>query len=482
MSSSDGTISSPRSTRADATDRRIDATLSVRDGRLFADDIEATALAARFGTPIYVVSEARLRSNARRWTSALASAWPHGESRVLPSLKANFALAIRRILTQEGLGCDVFGPGEFRAAMASGVPPAMISLNGSVKSQGLIDDAVRAGAKITLDATRELDLILDAVQRIGLAATVRLRTRPDYRAIEVPSDFLEEEVATSEVAGRYKAGLPLEDLIAMGRRILERDDVTLSGLHVHFPRHRAELEVWQRAVSAFAGAVGEASSAWEGWRPRELDLGGGFATRRDPTGRLLPRQDGRPTAPEIEDYARVVAETLSGALVATGLDPEDIALEVEPGRSMFADTGLHLARVENVKREHTPVERIWVETDTTEMFLPDSLIEHNRWPVVVANRADEPQAITADIVGMSCGFDLIVPDEQLPDVAAGDVLAFLDTGAYQDATATNFNALPRPATVLVHDGGAEVVKRAETFADVFSRDVVPERLAGGTPP
>ncbi len=465
-----------------ATERRIDETLTVRDGRLFVEDVEVTSLAARFGTPLHVVSEARLRSNARRWTSALASAWPHGHTRVLPSLKANTVLAVHRILSQEGLGRDVFGPGEFRAAMASKVPPATVSVNGSAKSQALIDDAVRAGAKITLDAQRELDLVIDAVGRLGGPATVRLRTRPDYGAIDVPSDFLEEEMPTSEVAGRYKAGLPLEDLLAMGRRILRRDDIVLSGLHVHFPRHRAELAVWRQAVAAFADVVGVASAAWEGWLPQELDLGGGFATHRDPTGRLLPRLERRPEAPEIEEYARTIAASLAAELAARGVDPDGIALEVEPGRSMFADTGIHVARVVNVKRERTPVDRTWIETDTTEMFLPDSLIEHNRWPVLVANHAAERPAITADIVGMSCGFDLIVPDEPLPNTRESDIVVFLDTGAYQDATSTNFNALPRPATVLVHGGDAEVVKLAETLDDVFARDVVLERLVGDARP
>jgi diaminopimelate decarboxylase len=79
-------------------------------------------------------------------------------------------------------------------------------------------------------------------------------------------------------------------------------------------------------------------------------------------------------------------------------------------------------------------------------------------------------------VGISCGFDVIVSQTSLPEVEAGDVIAFLDTGAYQDACSNNFNALPRPATVLVHGRDAEVIKRAETVEDVFRRDIVPERL------
>jgi diaminopimelate decarboxylase len=162
-----------------------------------------------------------------------------------------------------------------------------------------------------------------------------------------------------------------------------------------------------------------------------------------------------------------------------GLRTEGIRLEAEPGRSLLADAGIHLTTVRNVKAQTRPIARRWVELDTTEMFLPDGLIEHNRWTAVVASGADRPVTQEADVVGMSCGFDVIVSGAALPDVEPGDVLAILDTGAYQDAASSNFNALPRPATVLVHGDHAEVVKRAETVEDVFRRDIVPGRLADG---
>jgi diaminopimelate decarboxylase len=93
---------------------------------------------------------------------------------------------------------------------------------------------------------------------------------------------------------------------------------------------------------------------------------------------------------------------------------------------------------------------------------------------------DKAAAMSADVVGISCGFDVVVPDAQLPEVREGDVLAFLDTGAYQDAGASNFNALPRPGTALVTGDRAELVKRAETIDDVFARDIIPERLKPGS--
>src|SRR6476659_1470632 len=99
-------------------------------------------------------------------------------------------------------------------------------------------------------------------------------------------------------------------------------------------------------------------------------------------------------------------------------------------------------------------------------------------PAVARPHAEQ---VTADLVGISCGFDVLAADERMDAVEPGDVLAFLGTGAYQDAASSNFNALPRPATVLVRGAQAELVKRRETAAEVFARDLVPARLAGSAP-
>jgi diaminopimelate decarboxylase len=151
-------------------------------------------------------------------------------------------------------------------------------------------------------------------------------------------------------------------------------------------------------------------------------------------------------------------------------------LEAEPGRAVYADAGLHLATVTNVKKQRDPDPRCWVETDTSEVFMLDTTLESALFPVVSATRADAEPALLADVTGISCNFDVIAPAVEVPEVAAGEVIAFLQTGAYQEASAANFNGLPRPATVLVCGTTAEVVKRRETIEDVLGRDIVPERL------
>jgi diaminopimelate decarboxylase len=357
----------------------------------------------------------------------------------------------------------------------------MISVNGSVKPPDLIARAVEAGCRITLDSATEADLVRDAARRAGRRAVVRFRVRPDYEGLDLPSEFFAEEISIRDAAAAYKPGIPTEELIGLGPRLLEADELDVAGVMAHLGRHHHVTEVWRAMGSSLADTIGVLSSAWGGWVPREIDVGGGFASRRDPTGRGTPRGMARPAdelAPPVEAYAEAVTSSLRDGLQRHGLSTGGIRLEVEPGRALFADAGIHVATVRNVKEQMRPVPHRWIELDTTEMFLPDGLIEHNRWAVIVASRGDEPVSVTADVVGMSCGFDVIAPGAALPAVATGDVVAFLDTGAYQDAASSNFNALPRPATVLVHGDQAEVVKRAETIADIFSRDVVPERLGG----
>ena len=179
---------------------KIDDTLSVRDGRLHLEELDVVELARTFGTPLYVLSEDQLKRNVRRFVAAFGRGWPEGEIRILPSIKANNALGLWRILAWEGVGCDTFGPGELHAALASGIRPDWISVNGSVKEADLIERAVAVGARITLDAARELDLVLTAAHALGRRATIRFRVRPDYEDLLQASDFAHEEVPIREVA------------------------------------------------------------------------------------------------------------------------------------------------------------------------------------------------------------------------------------------------------------------------------------------
>ena len=167
----------------------LDEALSVRGGHLWIEGCDTLDVASRFGTPLYVISADQLRRNVRRIRSVLEQAWG-GPVQVLPSIKANFVLALRRILNAEGTGCDCFGPSELHAALTTGVPPNLISVNGSSKDAAIIETAIAAGARITLDSPREYELVLETARRLKKRATIRLRLRPDYgSSISLPTSF-----------------------------------------------------------------------------------------------------------------------------------------------------------------------------------------------------------------------------------------------------------------------------------------------------
>ena len=274
------------------------------------------------------------------------------------------------------------------------------------------------GARITLDSVREIELVRAVARDLGRRAQVRFRMRPRYLELQAALRLL-GRLRLRDGAG-VQAGHP--DRRAGRRRAARpspRPSSTCSGSMSHLGRHRNDLETW-RAYAASAGeTVAELVDAWDGWQPRELDLGGGYAAPRDPNtwaygGDLVTAASRRPsrTSPR-----RSRAACAPGSRAACRL--AGVALEIEPGRALHADTGIHLTRVVNLKRQREPLAWRWVETDTTEMFLLDLLVEHCRFPVVAADAHERGRSAgPVDVVGCSCGFDVLAHQVRLAAAAS----------------------------------------------------------------
>ncbi|MCZ8336950.1 MAG: hypothetical protein O9345_02135 [Burkholderiaceae bacterium] len=489
-----------------------DDCLSVREGRLHVEELDVVDLAARFGTPLFVLSETQLRRNVRRFRAAFAAEW-QGPVDVMPAFKANTTLASRSVLTDEGAGADVYSPGELAGVLSTPVDRTLVSVNGGGKSRDYLARCVSEGVRITVEDVDEIDLIQAVSAEQGRTAKIRLRVKPTVPNLWRPTDFSQLTLPIDLAIQVYKSGIPSEYLVSMGRRAIAAPNIDLVGLHVHQGRHHASLWFWEGLMSRFGKLAGELVAAWDGWRPQEIDIGGGWPSPRDPLNEELPRRDFVVTAldfpflaglrglgagmyhrvtsrllpvlsshrfreapPSIEQYAAAAVRTLLRELKAASVPTEGVRLQIEPGRSLYGDTGIHLTRVKTIKRQSQPFPYSWVLTDTTTFFLAGGHFERSRFRHVVANKADRPATMTADLVGHSCFADQIVLGARLPEVVAGDVIALLETGAYQESSASNFNALARPATVMVCGDQADVVRRAETMEDVYSRDRVPPRM------
>ena len=248
----------------------------------------------------------------------------------------------------------------------------------------------------------------------------------------------------------------------------------------HLGRHSADPELWGAGADALLEILETLRRLWNGWTPRELDLGGGYPAPRDPFGRLLTMRAEAPArAPEVADYAQAICPRLVTGLAELGIAADGIQLEVEPGRALYADAGVHLATVGNIKRQTSPVALTWVETDSSDAYLADVNLEHNRWTcLAAANAAAEPDLL-ADVTGRTCALDVIVADAGAAGGRGRRRLGLSRYGRLPGCKREQLNALPRPGTVLVSGATAELIRRHETVDDVFARDLIPQHLEDG---
>jgi diaminopimelate decarboxylase len=494
--------------------RRLDDCLSARDGHLFVEGRDTLDLVRQFGSPLFVLSEDQIRRNVRRFQQAFQTGWPDGPVKVLPAAKANWIPAVQRILADEGCGCDIYSSGELSVALSAGFPRELISVNGVPKDEEHIYRSIREGVRITIDSVEEVDVIEKAANELDQVARVRLRLKPAISGFIDHSDFSAEGLVPTDIAAMvYKGGLSFDDVVAIGRRVLAMKNVELVGIHEHHGRHHRSTRFWEEQMKAFARDVGRVCQALDGFQPQEIDIGGGFAIPRDPfnavtnygeplqlaalytvskgmnllgadarykvMARLIDTIVTKPNetpAPSIEAYAEACTGTLRVELPRHGIDLKGLMLQLEPGRSLHGNAGIHLTTVCNIKRLRTPIRWTLIIVDTTEFWFTGGRYEHTLHDYLFANKTDAPLVDKADIIGRSCYGDRLMPTVPIPEVEVGDLLAMLDTGAYQEVSMSNFNALPRPATVLVTGDRAVVVRRRETEEDVFRRDVMPEHL------
>lgn len=449
--------------------QQLGDSLSMREGCLFIEECEVTALAREFGTPLFVISETHLRRNLRRYKTAFEQCWPEGRVRILPAFKASPLLAVRQILTAEGCGCDVFGHGELEGALRGGVAPADISVNGSIKDREIIRQAVDMGSRIVLDSPRELELCQQEAADLGKTARVMFRIKPFMVELDTVSDF-NPELEIRDLTQRIKYGIPTSEVLEMASRINAMPNIEPIGIHVHMGRHSKKEEVWRAWVRHCILLTAQLSQLMDGWRPDEIDFGGGFPSfpDRDPDVMVTGYK-----GPTLEQYAEIITSTLRDTLAEVGLNAAGILIEVEPGRGIHSDTGIHLTTVKNVKSESKNLQRNWVEIDTSEVFLGISgFNETPPFDFVFASKGDQKDSMVTDIVGMTCNAELLFHQVATPVLEPGDVMAFLNTGSYIETMAANFNALPRPGTVLVCGKLAQVIKRHETIDEVFARDIL----------
>ena len=444
------------------------------DGQLAVEDCNATDLLARFGSPLFVLSDATLRQNVRRIRGAFEAHWP-GVVNVMYAIKCNPNFAVRAVVHEEGAGGDCFGMGELEATFAGGADPDKIALNGSNKSDEVIARAIERGITINLDAESE------AHQIERIAAATGQRVRVNIRMKIVPQEYENYQSDLMDFSGDFREELrrlkwgvnptTAENMIADWQRF---PHLELTGYHTHLGRlsqqvvHRADYD------REFARVITQIFRN-TGFAPTVIDLGGGWPRERDPESRTLERN-----RHVIEDYAKATCEALLGEFESAGMSPP--ALWLEPGRYIAGNAAVLLTTIESTKHEDG-LTWYYVDASTNIMPMLGAAIEGTHNHVLSATRMRAPMDTTADVVGPLCIPSVLRKDCPLPELTVGDAIAILDAGMYAESDSHQLNWIPRPATVMVRGSEIGLVRAAETLDSIFATQRLPAWLRSvNTPP
>lgn len=415
-------------------------TAAAVDGRLCVGGVALTDLAARCGTPLYVVDELDVRTRAREWRATA--------DRVHYAGKAFLCTEMVRWVREEGLHLDVCSGGELALALAAGMPGGDVTFHGNNKSRDELQAALRAGVGvIVVDCLEEIDRLAAVAAGAGRVQDVYVRVTPGIVAAT------HEYMATG--GDDVKFGFPIAGGFAEEAvlRVTGHRSLRLRGIHSHLGSQIFDLagpREGARRVGEFVALL-RARHAIE---VDDVDLGGGAAIP------YLPGQQRLAAA----DFVRALRAGLGEVI-----DPAGVCVAVEPGRSIVGTAGVTLYRVGVVKQRAL---RRFVSVDGGMSDALRPSLYGAEYTAALASRPAAGPPVGTTVVGKHCeSGDVVVGAIGLPDdVAAGDLLAVPVTGAYHAAMASNYNMVARPAVVAVRDGRASLLVRRESVADLLARD------------
>jgi diaminopimelate decarboxylase len=402
---------------------------------LLCDGVSLSAIAAVEGTPLYVYSAALLRQRYHDIVSGFGE-YPH---RVHYALKANSTLAIARLLCGLGAGADANSIWEIELARKAGFAPQDIVFTGVGKSDAELECAVPLGLKaINVESAGELDRVEALAVRAGLVARVAIRVNPDIDAKSHP------HISTGLKINKF--GMPLDEAQRLFAGLAGRPALKLVAVHIHVGSQITSIDPVRSVASQLVALARRAQEA--GLALEYLDAGGGLGISYDGGPVLSP-----------DRYAAALVDDIRSTR---------LPIVIEPGRSIVGPAGVLVARVVDLKPRTATSDFAIIDAGMTELMRP-ALYDgfHQIEPIQPRTGAlrqyeiDGPVCESTDVVGR---------DRTLPPLAAGDLVAIRDTGAYGSAMASNYNRRPLPAEVLVDNGTWRVIRQRQTITDMLAQE------------
>ncbi|MBE6537068.1 MAG: diaminopimelate decarboxylase [Ruminococcaceae bacterium] len=419
-------------------------------GELCFAGMELLPLAKKYGTPLYLYDEARIRERCRTYLTAVKEGFG-GRGKVLYASKAASFKRLYEIMNEEGMGIDVVSSGEIYSALSAGFPLENAYFHSNNKTDYDIEYAIENGiGYFVVDNAEELYAINRIAARFGVKQKVLLRLTPGID----PHTYA--AVATGKVDSKFGSAIETGQAEEITKLALSLENVRLMGFHCHVGSQVFDSDVYLRAADVMLDFVAYIYKN-EGFLAKELDIGGGYGVR------YIESQPTIDIAKNIEEVARFMKSK------AAELSIELPLVSFEPGRSIVADAGLTLYTVGTVK--NIPGYKTYVSVDGGMTDNPRFALYGSPYTILPVME-DNDDNITCSVVGRCCeSGDILQENVTLPRLKRGDIIACLTTGAYHYSMSSNYNRIPKPPVVMLSEGESYVAVRRQTVEDLSSLDV-----------
>ena len=417
-------------------------------GHLVIGGCDTVALAAEFGTPLYLYDELTLRSTCQEFKEEFGKRYPNVQ--IIYASKAYSNGALLRLINEEGLGLDVVSEGELGIAKAAKFPMEKVYVHGNNKSRRELELALecRAG-RIVVDNFHELEMLDILTQELGVKQDVLLRMTPGV------DPHTHRYTSTGSLDSKFGFPLPMkEEAVA---RALKIRGLNVLGLHFHIGSLIYEPQPYVESIKFILNLAAEMRKKY-GFELKELDTGGGFAIQY-----TLDKP-----APSTAFFAENITSTVIEECKRNKLELPKLI--IEPGREIVARAGVALYTVGVIKE--IPGVRTYASVDGG---MGDNIcpaLYGEKMEAVLANRMRARNAGKVTISGKFCeSGDILIKDIVMPKIASGDILAIAVAGAYSIPESMNYNAYFKPPIIMVKDGKAKLIRRRETLADIIKCDI-----------
>ncbi|KZY68235.1 diaminopimelate decarboxylase [Oleiphilus sp. HI0071] len=400
-----------------------------KQGQLFAEDAALSDIAEEYGTPTYVYSRATLERHYHAYDRSFGD-YPH---LICYAIKANSNLAVLSILAKLGSGFDIVSIGELRRVIAAGGDPSKVVFSGVGKQADEMAEALKAGVHcFNVESESELYQLNDVAMAMNMQAPVSLRVNPDVDANTHPY------ISTGLKDNKF--GVSIDSAYEIYKKAAQLEGIRVTGIDCHIGSQLTETKPFLDALERVLLVIDQLAEA--GIELEHLDIGGGLGVRY---------ADEQPPAPE--SYVTEVLKKLEG---------RNLTIIMEPGRSIAANAGVLLTRVEYLKNNEEKNFAI-VDAAMNDLMRPSLYSAWQEIVPVVPRGAG--QAKRYDVVGPICETGDFLGKERELNIEEGDLLAIRSAGAYGFAMSSNYNSRNRASELVVDGDRVFVARQRETFED-----------------